>query len=208
MLPIPVYGRAHSFTAHWWKIDGSRMLAGRLVKGNTAGTFSRMTIHPILKNIRTGGGRVMAGPPVLSPSGSPSGETAGVRSGFGEVVPTELSSEFAAAEGSEAPREAAAEGSEAPKEAAAEGSEAPKEAAAEGSGSEAPKEAAAEGSEAPKEAAAEGSEAPKEDVVMGEAAAEAGPEKGVESISAMGESVHGEVCHRVVERTRVDIVRI
>lgn len=171
---------------------------GRLTKGNTAGTFARTTIHPILRHIRVGGRVTAEPPPVTTPSGSPCAGRGSSASGFAsDVVPTELSSEFAAAHvASETEVRGEAVVDEAGYEARME--EAPAaERAANGAGSEAPMEEAA-GSESSKAADAEGDVEAKEEPA----------EESIVETPSKTVDVHGEVAHRVVERTRVEIVRI
>jgi len=160
---------------------------GRLVKGSTPGTFARLSIHPVVRHIRSGVSRKVTAPSpgtkmklgVDSPAAAPdagAGQATDSPSGgaasegeLPEVQPQQLSANFESAV-----------------------------AGAEGAAGQEPKaDEAVKGDEEMKEAEA-AAPAVVEEVKAPQAAA----------MEFSGEDKSAETLHRVLERTRVDIVRI
>jgi len=187
---------------------------GKLTKGSGPGTFARLTVHPVVRHLRSGGAsrKVTAGlsltPSALveSPDKSEEGHASAAAAA---VSPQQLSENFesaaadstAAEEGSTVPATAASEAAEegktkesVPPAAADDKMQVERDAAATAGGEGAAADAAADATSAP--AAAEAAEA-----------AEKMPAPAPVSRSSV-EDGKTEVAHRVCERTRVDIVRI
>lgn len=207
---------------------------GKLTKGNGAGTFARLAVHPVVRRLRSGPGsgsrKVAAGSedsPLAEEEAPGKAQEEGTCAAAAAVSPQQLSQNFdsAAVEGAKEQEAQSSEGDGSAGGSAAE-PRAPAEAAEGNSEEPAPQasdsdvmqvDAAASANDdtgAPPPSADESSNAKaagdtKLAVAAAGSATDAVPhEREHELVSPLSADAKAEVAHRVCERTRVEIVRI